>query len=108
MPAGGPDTRTLTSTAAFPFDAIGAINAVDPFDSGTITATGFLIDATHVLTSGHAIYDSPHFGFFRNFSFAAAEQGTSQPFGSAQVIAARTTFAHVEGGNFRIDQSGDY
>jgi len=108
MTAGGPDTRTLAPTSGFPFTAIGAVNAVDPFDSGGIAATGFLIDPTHVLTSGHAIYDSPQLGFFHNFSFTAAEQGSSQPFGTAHVITARTTFAHVEGGDFTVDQSGDY
>src|SRR5258708_2155588 len=41
MTAGGPDTRTLSSTSTFPFQAIGAITALDPFDSGKIGATGF-------------------------------------------------------------------
>jgi V8-like Glu-specific endopeptidase len=108
MTAGGPDTRTLSATSTSPFQAIGAITALDPFDSGLIGATGFLIDATHVLTSGHVIYDAPQLNFFHSFSFTAGEQGSFQPFGTAHVIAARTTFAFVEGGGFQIDESGDY
>lgn len=108
MSGGGLDSRMLSATFSFPFTAIGALSAGDASDSGGIVATGFLIDPTHVLTAGHAVYDALGLGFYRNVTFAAGQQGTSQPFGVAHVVAARTTFDFVEGGGFQIDESDDY
>jgi V8-like Glu-specific endopeptidase len=108
MPSGGPDTRTLSPTSSFPFEAIGAIHAQDPADSGGIAATGFLIDPTHVLTSGHVVFDAVNFGFYRNPSFAAGQQGLFQPLGVAHVVAEHTSFAFVGTGGLQIDESGDY
>ncbi len=107
MPYGGPDTRTLVNNAsAFPYSAIGLIYESDGLGN-YYSGTGFLIDANHVLTAGHMVYNDQTGNFYQNITFTPEEQLGASPLGVYHAIAARTTTQFILNPG-AIDESGDY
>lgn len=83
-----PDDRTqVTNTTVYPYSSIGELDM--EFDGEPFGGTGVLIDDSIVLTAAHNLYDRALGGEADSVTFAAARNGTSNPFG---VVEAESLF----------------
>jgi len=86
-----PDDRSLVQNTAAGINAAVVHITVQFRDGMTAMASGALLDATHVLTAGHVVYDRADGGWVASASVTPGEQGTNAPVGAYQAKAAATT-----------------
>jgi len=80
----------VPANAAYPFTAV--VKVYSTFPNGTNSVgSGVLVDANHVLTAGHVVYDFSEGGYASRITVIPDLAGTSQPFGTASMIKARTS-----------------
>jgi V8-like Glu-specific endopeptidase len=88
-----PSSLTLiTNGTQFPYSAVVHIDVVFPnTPAGQYwEGTGVLIDAFHVLTAGHVVYDAAQGGYASKVEVYAGQTGTTTPFGVAYATNERT------------------
>ncbi|MFO0958014.1 MAG: trypsin-like serine protease [Isosphaeraceae bacterium] len=79
----------ITSTAGFPFKAIGQLTITYP-NNKVFYGSGVLVDSYHVLTAGHNTYSSKDGGWAKTIKFTPLMTGGSAPYGSAFMTYERT------------------
>ena len=90
-----PDERTLVQNTATGINAA-VVHVTVTFPDGTTgMATGALLDATHVLTAGHVVFDRADGGWITSATITPGEQGNAAPLGTYQAKAAATTAGWV-------------
>lgn len=85
---GDDEREVVADTTAFPWSAIGQVEAIWDRGDGTIvvsTGTGTLIGRRVVLTCGHCVYDE-EYGWANRVVFIPGRNGDEEPFGRANVV----------------------
>jgi V8-like Glu-specific endopeptidase len=99
---GADDRVFVTQPDQYPYSAIGRFRITFP-DGASFLGTGALIDADHVLTAGHVVYEKDHGGFATSLVFTPGTTEGSAPFGSANATLMRTNQAWVDSADYRYD-----
>ncbi len=106
----GPDNRVLvTPTTNFPNSAICRLAArfpLTPPDAPARVGTGSFIDARHVLTAGHVIFNAAEGGWATRIRVVPGLDGGTQWFGSELLVAPNFIRRSVTG--WTEDQDIDY
>lgn len=84
-----PSLTPIAANAGYPYTSIVEIQATFP-DGKTFVGSGAMVDSFHVLSAGHMVYDAGHGGWATKVTAIPELNGTSQPFGSAQMTYERT------------------
>jgi V8-like Glu-specific endopeptidase len=99
----GTDDRVfVTQPNQYPYSAVGRFQITYP-DGTAAIGTGALIDADHVLTAGHVVYEKEHGGFATSLIFTPGTTQGSAPFGSAYATLLRTNQAWASSSDPRYD-----
>lgn len=86
----------VASTTAFPYSAVGEVDVVSP-DGVEYTATGFMIDATHLVTAAHVVDQQADGGMITALTFTPGLSPYATPYGSVKGVEFRPAFGYVQG-----------